>query len=243
MRKMRTHRFDGAVPASHHPPMAAPYDLSAILPACAGLPVERFAAGSVLIAEGPAVGHLYVLISGAVEVLRGETQISTTTEPGAIYGEMSALLGPGPQRHRPRGHRRRGLPPRRCRDGAPRQCRPALPRGDDPRPAADRRDQLPRRPQGTVRRPVSDHFGMVDTVLDALVQRQRSTVAAGSDASPPIPGSRPSTAASRSAPSPAAPAARRAARISAPSSENHAASPALCRALSSSAPARSAGPR
>ena len=78
--------------------MSAPYDLASILPACAGLPVEHFAPGAVPIAEGPAIGHLYVLISGSVEVLRGDTQISEIAEPGAIFGEMSALPRPGSQR-------------------------------------------------------------------------------------------------------------------------------------------------
>jgi CRP-like cAMP-binding protein len=38
-------------------------------------------------------GVLYVLLSGSVEVVKGEVQITTVAEPGAFLGEMSVLLG------------------------------------------------------------------------------------------------------------------------------------------------------
>lgn len=158
--------------------MSVPYDLSAILPACAGLPVQRFAPGSVLIAEGPAVGHLYILRTGAIDVLRGETHISTMSEPGAIYGEMSALLG---QDHSATVRAATDVEVYRLDDAAT-----ALRGNADllyhvatilarrligaTNYLADLKEQFAGR---------SDHLGMVDTVLDALVQRQRSTVAAG----------------------------------------------------------------
>ena len=37
-------------------------------------------------------GHLYLLKDGMVEVLRGDTQVATVGEPGALFGEMSVLL-------------------------------------------------------------------------------------------------------------------------------------------------------
>ncbi|GAM98595.1 hypothetical protein U91I_02230 [alpha proteobacterium U9-1i] len=43
--------------------------------------------------EGQSTGRLYVLIDGAVEVLKGEFQINLVADPGAIFGDMSALLG------------------------------------------------------------------------------------------------------------------------------------------------------
>lgn len=42
--------------------------------------------------EGMTSGHLYLLKDGMVEVLRGDTQVATVGEPGALFGEMSVLL-------------------------------------------------------------------------------------------------------------------------------------------------------
>ena len=36
---------------------------------------------------------LFFLIEGEVEVYKDEVQIATTSEPGSVFGEMSALLG------------------------------------------------------------------------------------------------------------------------------------------------------
>jgi CRP-like cAMP-binding protein len=67
----------------------------ALLASCEGLPIETFAAGAVLLPEGPNLGRMFILRSGEVEVVRGDTQISEQTEPGAIFGELAALLGTG----------------------------------------------------------------------------------------------------------------------------------------------------
>lgn len=66
--------------------------MKAILDMCAGLPAKAAPAGTVLLEEGASTGHAYVLVSGALEVLRGDTQVSVLTEPGAMVGEMSVLL-------------------------------------------------------------------------------------------------------------------------------------------------------
>ena len=42
--------------------------------------------------EGGRTGHLYVLIEGRLEVVKGDTVVATITEPGAVLGEMSVLL-------------------------------------------------------------------------------------------------------------------------------------------------------
>lgn len=55
-------------------------------------PAKVFAPGTFLIRQGGAPGSLFVLESGEVEVLRGETVVATIAEPGAIIGEMSVLL-------------------------------------------------------------------------------------------------------------------------------------------------------
>lgn len=42
--------------------------------------------------EGGREGVLYILIEGEVEVLKGDYQVSTISEPGAIFGEIAVLL-------------------------------------------------------------------------------------------------------------------------------------------------------
>jgi len=57
-----------------------------------GLPVESFEADAVVLGEGGKTGHLLFLRQGAVAVLRRGTQIAIVDEPGAVFGELSALL-------------------------------------------------------------------------------------------------------------------------------------------------------
>ena len=45
-----------------------------------------------IVHEGGRTGHLYVLIEGRLEVVKGDTVVATITEPGAVLGEMSVLL-------------------------------------------------------------------------------------------------------------------------------------------------------
>ena len=63
-----------------------------ILSFCQGLPEKTFGPGEVLLAERGREGILYILIAGQVEVLKGDFQINTVSEPGAIFGELSILL-------------------------------------------------------------------------------------------------------------------------------------------------------
>lgn len=53
---------------------------------------RHFGPGDVLIEEGRETGKLFVLKSGSVEVRRGGVPVTTIDEPGAVLGEMSALL-------------------------------------------------------------------------------------------------------------------------------------------------------
>jgi CRP-like cAMP-binding protein len=59
---------------------------------CRGIPTKTVAAGTVLFAEGKRSGALCILIDGQVEILRGDFQVNTVSEPGAFFGEMSLLL-------------------------------------------------------------------------------------------------------------------------------------------------------
>jgi CRP/FNR family cyclic AMP-dependent transcriptional regulator len=63
-----------------------------ILEHCSGMPVEAVAANAVLLQEGQKTGYAYVLVEGCLEVLRGDTQVAVSEEPGSLYGEMSILL-------------------------------------------------------------------------------------------------------------------------------------------------------
>lgn len=63
-----------------------------ILELCGEMETVSFAAGDVLLAEGAKTGLLYILISGGVEVIKGESPITVIREPGAFFGELSILL-------------------------------------------------------------------------------------------------------------------------------------------------------
>ncbi|QJP17287.1 cyclic nucleotide-binding domain-containing protein [Starkeya sp. ORNL1] len=67
--------------------------MRAILEHCEDLPEQHMAGGTVLLAEGQSTGRVYVLVSGRIEVLRGDTQVTILDEPGSLVGEMSYLLG------------------------------------------------------------------------------------------------------------------------------------------------------
>lgn len=53
---------------------------------------RRFDAGEVVIEQGARTGELLVLVSGSVEILRDDVRIAKASEPGVVFGEMSALL-------------------------------------------------------------------------------------------------------------------------------------------------------
>ena len=57
------------------------------------LPKRDFAAGETIIAEDSTTGRLFFLINGEVEVYKNEVPLASTSEPGSVFGEMSALLG------------------------------------------------------------------------------------------------------------------------------------------------------
>lgn len=67
-----------------------------VLSLCHSLPLRALAAGETLIDEGVSTGLLYVLKSGAVEVVRDGVRVVLIDEPGAFLGEISALLGTPP---------------------------------------------------------------------------------------------------------------------------------------------------
>jgi CRP/FNR family transcriptional regulator, cyclic AMP receptor protein len=63
-----------------------------ILEYCIGGVRRNVTAGAEVLREGGRTGHLYVLLEGRLEVVKGDTVIATLTEPGGMLGEMSVLL-------------------------------------------------------------------------------------------------------------------------------------------------------
>ena len=67
--------------------------MATVLEICKALPLRTFTAGETVMAEGVTDGVLYVLVEGAVEIVKGDVQINTVADPGAFFGEVSVLLG------------------------------------------------------------------------------------------------------------------------------------------------------
>jgi CRP/FNR family cyclic AMP-dependent transcriptional regulator len=67
--------------------------MAQLLEMLAGQPKRSFNAGEIIIAEETTTGMLFFLIDGEVEVYKHDVQIAATSEPGSVFGEMSALLG------------------------------------------------------------------------------------------------------------------------------------------------------
>jgi CRP/FNR family transcriptional regulator, cyclic AMP receptor protein len=66
--------------------------MRAVLDYCTGGTLRDVSAGTLVIHEGGSTGHLYVLIVGRLEVVKGDAVVAIITEPGAVVGEMSVLL-------------------------------------------------------------------------------------------------------------------------------------------------------
>ncbi|MBG1233444.1 cyclic nucleotide-binding domain-containing protein [Aestuariivirga litoralis] len=67
--------------------------MTSILDKCDPQRLQNFPNGTVLLPEGARTGKLHILKSGTVEILRGETQVAVISDEGAVFGEMSVLLG------------------------------------------------------------------------------------------------------------------------------------------------------
>jgi CRP/FNR family transcriptional regulator, cyclic AMP receptor protein len=57
-----------------------------------GLPEAVFAPGDTVVEEGGAAGAIWVLVSGALLVRKGEVVVNAINRPGALVGEVSVLL-------------------------------------------------------------------------------------------------------------------------------------------------------
>ena len=68
-------------------------DFEAVRHNVIALPIETYQAGETVIADGSTTGKVLVLEEGAVEVVKDGVQLAEITEAGAVFGELSALLG------------------------------------------------------------------------------------------------------------------------------------------------------
>ncbi|MDP2290504.1 MAG: cyclic nucleotide-binding domain-containing protein [Actinomycetota bacterium] len=66
-----------------------------MLAATAGHPDVMFDTGDVVMTEGGFDGAIWVLVSGALNVRKGDVTVNVVTQPGAMLGEVSVLLGIG----------------------------------------------------------------------------------------------------------------------------------------------------
>jgi CRP-like cAMP-binding protein len=150
-----------------------------LLDSCTDLPLIERAAGDVVIAQGDAAGPIYLLVEGQLDISRDDVDFARIDTPGAIVGEMSALLG------RPASATVRCHTPCRLRV-APDGARFLSDRPDVALLVAAglaiRLDNLSRY-LADVKRQLADqagHLGMVDEVLASLVHHQPPTVQPGS---------------------------------------------------------------
>lgn len=67
--------------------------MGTVLDLVADSPRHSVGAGTVVLEQGQSDAPLLVLIEGEVEILRDDVRVARITEPGAVLGEMSALLG------------------------------------------------------------------------------------------------------------------------------------------------------
>src|SRR5436305_1781982 len=58
----------------------------------AALPLGTYQAGQIVFAAGSKTGRLLILRKGAVAIVKEGVEIAKVTEPGAMFGELSALL-------------------------------------------------------------------------------------------------------------------------------------------------------
>lgn len=55
--------------------------------------MRTFNAGETVFDQDDRTGLLFILIDGGVEVVKDNVNVATASEPGAVFGDLSALLG------------------------------------------------------------------------------------------------------------------------------------------------------
>ena len=67
-------------------------DVAAFEKILAILPLEAYVAGETILRAGCKTGRLLILKSGVVAILKDSVEIARVEQPGAVFGELSALL-------------------------------------------------------------------------------------------------------------------------------------------------------
>ncbi len=67
--------------------------MSLVLDTLTDQPLKTFAAGETVIEQGNHTGALYVLTAGSVQVVKDGIIVAKSADPGAIFGDLAALLG------------------------------------------------------------------------------------------------------------------------------------------------------
>jgi CRP/FNR family transcriptional regulator, cyclic AMP receptor protein len=57
------------------------------------LPIVEVRTGDRVVSQGGPSGGVWILLSGALQVFKGDVAVNTITKAGAIVGEVSVLLG------------------------------------------------------------------------------------------------------------------------------------------------------
>jgi CRP-like cAMP-binding protein len=88
--------FTGIIGSANESTSTKGLTMTDVLALCRTLPEIRVARGASLIEEAVRTDRLFVLRSGAFEVVRNGVRVVVIDEPGAFLGEMSAVLGSAP---------------------------------------------------------------------------------------------------------------------------------------------------
>ena len=67
-------------------------DIAVLQRRIATMPLTTYQPGETVLAAGTKTGRLLILKKGAVTIRKNGTMIAEVTEPGAVFGELSALL-------------------------------------------------------------------------------------------------------------------------------------------------------
>lgn len=67
--------------------------MSGILDLVQDSPERTFPAGTDVMHQGETTGIMLILVEGEVEILRDNITVAVAKQPGAVFGEMAALLG------------------------------------------------------------------------------------------------------------------------------------------------------
>jgi CRP/FNR family cyclic AMP-dependent transcriptional regulator len=68
-------------------------DVAVFQKGLAALPLATYEAGQTIFTAGSRTGLLLILKKGAVAIIKDTIEVAEVAEPGAVFGELSALLG------------------------------------------------------------------------------------------------------------------------------------------------------